>query len=102
MWLPPILWFLYFVFLFLSETYNAILIGFLIWMGFMFPRTLYMVKPDAYEKCAIVKDILCFNANSFWFWERMPLIGLCIAPAFLLIAFGFVCVGARRLERADI
>jgi len=91
-----------FVFLFFKETYNAVVIAFLIFMVSILPSSIYMYRPDVINKSQLIRDIVVFPANLLWYKNQIPTLTLYLVPFLICITALLIWIAGIRLERSDV
>lgn len=86
-------------FLFVRDTYNAILLAAAIFIVTVLPGGMYIYRPDLYTPA--IKDILVFPANLLWREDHAPAIAAIGIPLLLAAAVALTALAAWRLHRTD-
>jgi hypothetical protein len=90
------------IFLYLQETYYALLVGFAVFTAFMLPRSVFIYRPDLFEGKTYLLNTIFFPANLLWFWDHLFTITLAAVPIFLVGIFLFTGLAVWQLGRKDI
>jgi hypothetical protein len=86
-------------FLFVRDTYNAILAATAIFILTVLPGGMYIYRPDLFSQTA--KDILVFPANLLWYEDKAASIALVGVPLLLALAAVLTALATWRLRRTD-
>ncbi len=91
-----------FLLLWFKDTYNAILIGFAIWLIPILPSALFMYRPDVFVAKPWLSWLLVFPANLIWLGDQSWLLALWLIPILGLISTGLVLLTAAVWESQDL
>ncbi|SDH57076.1 hypothetical protein SAMN05421505_11852 [Sinosporangium album] len=86
-------------FLFVRDTYNAILVAAAVFIAAVLPGGMYMYRPDLFSPA--LKDLLVFPANLLWHEDDAPAIAAIGVPLMLAAAAVLTALAAWRLNRTD-
>jgi len=85
-----------------KDTYNAILIGFSVWLIPILPSALYMYRPDIFVAIPWLRWLLVFPANLIWLGDQSKILALWLIPVLGLLSIGLVLLSAAMWESQDI
>jgi ABC-2 family transporter len=88
--------------LLVRDSFQGLLIAFILWMGPMLPSTVLLYRPDLYEGRERLRDLLALGPNLVWFDASMLRLGLLSVGVALGVAWGALVLGARVFERAEL
>ncbi|MCB9638424.1 MAG: hypothetical protein H6727_05885 [Myxococcales bacterium] len=91
-----------FLFLFLKDTYNAILLSFALWIAPILPTSLFIYRPDAIAAKPWMKDIVVFPLNFIWHPQSGPFYAAILIPVLLIATAGLLWLSGVWLERRDV
>ncbi|MEV4896556.1 hypothetical protein AB0K48_45070 [Nonomuraea sp. NPDC055795] len=86
-------------FLYVRDTYNAILAAAAIFIVTALPGGMYIYRPDLYPPA--VKDLVVFPANLLWHEDDAVTIAALGVPLMLAVAAALTALAAWRLHRTD-
>lgn len=87
-------------FLFVRDTYNALLAASGIFVATVLPGGMYIYRPDLYTE-PLLRKLLVFPANLLWHEDRAVTVAAVAVPLFLTIAAAITGVAAWWLRRTD-
>ncbi|MGW5682959.1 hypothetical protein [Nonomuraea sp. NPDC003754] len=86
-------------FLFVRDTYNAILVAAAIFIVTVLPGGMYIYRPDLYTPAT--RNVLVFPANLLWHEDDAVTIAAIGVPLLLVLAAALTALAGWRLRRTD-
>jgi ABC-type Na+ efflux pump permease subunit len=90
------------VFLFLRDSFAALVAALIVFMATFVPSIVFMYRPDAYAGSTLLRDVLIFPTSLLWYPDIAAVYGLPIGLGITALALGLLIGGGRILARRDI
>jgi hypothetical protein len=88
--------------LLVRDSFQGLLIAFVLWMLPLIPTVVLLYRPDLYEGRERLRDLLVLGPNLLWFDASVPrLTATALAVAFVG-SWGALALGTRVFERAEL
>jgi ABC-type Na+ efflux pump permease subunit len=88
--------------LLVRDSFQGLLIAFLVWVGPMMPSALLIYRPDLYEGRERLRELIALGPNLIWFDASMLRLGLLAVVVALGLAWGALMLAARVFERTEL
>ncbi|GHE37656.1 hypothetical protein GCM10017673_45130 [Streptosporangium violaceochromogenes] len=86
-------------FLFVRDTYNAIVVASAVFIATVLPGGMYIYRPDLYSPA--LKNTVVFPANLLWHEDDAVAVAAIGLPALLAVAVALTALAGLRLRRTD-
>ncbi|WP_309893792.1 hypothetical protein [Archangium sp.] len=84
------------------DTFQGLLIAFLLWTVTVMPTAVLLYRPDLYEGRDRLRDLIALGPNLIWFDSMMLRLGVLSLGVALVAAWGALVLGARVFERTEL
>jgi hypothetical protein len=84
------------------DTFQGLLIAFLLWTVTVMPTAVLLYRPDLYEGRDRLRDLIALGPNLIWFDSMMLRLGVLALGVALVAAWGALVLGARVFERTEL
>ena len=84
------------------DTFQGLIIAFVLWTVTMMPAAVLLYRPDLYEGRERLRDLIALGPNLIWFDSKMLPLGVLALGVACVASWGALALGARVFERTEL
>jgi hypothetical protein len=88
--------------LLVRDSFQGLLIAFVIWIMPMFPSAVLLYRPDLYEGRDRLRDLIVLGPNLLWYDASVPRLALMALAVAMVGSWGALVFGALVFERTEL
>jgi len=85
-----------------ADTFQGLIIAFVLWVVTMMPLAALLYRPDLYEGRERLRDLIALGPNLIWFDSEMLRLGVLALGVACVASWGALVLGARVFERTEL
>ena len=85
-----------------ADTFQGLIIAFVLWVVTMMPLAALLYRPDLFEGRERLRDLFVLGPNLIWFDSEMLRLGVLALGVACVASWGALALGARVFERTEL